>query len=329
MPRLFPPGPRRYQATFLPVMLATLSFLASVVPAAADDGYATWYGPGFQGNVMYDGQIYDMYDPTTTACNIYPLGTWVKVTNPHNGASVIVQVRDRGAFHHAFDLSYAAFKRLANPDVMEIAVTYQVVSGPSGDPPPARATVPASPAPPVATPAPSPTPAPATRYVVQLGDNLADIAARFGVSARILAGWNGIVNPNLVTPGQTLRLTAPPSPPPPAAPSPTPSASPRSAGYIVLPGDTLSSIADRFGLSNAQIVAANNLANPDDIVIGQSLVIPGQARPASRHYVVRDGDSLSDIATSLGVTVTSLVSANQISDPNLVQPGQQLIVPGQ
>ena len=83
--------------------------------AAADDGYATWYGPGFQGNVMASGQIYNMYDPTTTASNIYPFGTWIRVTNPANGHSAIVQVRDRGAFHYAFDLSYAAFKSIADP----------------------------------------------------------------------------------------------------------------------------------------------------------------------------------------------------------------------
>src|SRR5579883_148402 len=86
--------------------------------ASADTGVATWYGPGFQGNTMYDGQPYDMYDPTTTACNIYPLGTWLRVTNPVNGRSVVVQVRDRGAFSHALDLSYAAFKSIADPALM-------------------------------------------------------------------------------------------------------------------------------------------------------------------------------------------------------------------
>ncbi len=292
------------------VALATTLSVLSPGLVNADSGYATWYGPGFQGNVMYNGQIYDMYDPTTTACNIYPLGTWIRVTNPANGKSVVVQVRDRGAFKHALDLSYAAFKAIANPALMGIRVNYEVVSGPSGAPLPVRA----------APTSRSSRPAPSGQYVVQPGDTLADISLRVGVDARRLAAWNNLTDPDHVVIGQVLRLVAPP------APAPEPSASSR---YVVQPGDTLVGIADHFGISPDKLAAANNLTHPDSIVIGQTLSIPGAAGKSAvaRTYTVQPGDSLSGIADSFGVNLDSLISTNRISDPALIQPGTVLKIP--
>src|SRR5207248_2587988 len=71
----------------------------------ADEGYASWYGPGFQGNRMANGQVFDMNDASTTANNEYAMGSWLRVTNPGNGKSVVVQVRDRGGFGAGLDLS--------------------------------------------------------------------------------------------------------------------------------------------------------------------------------------------------------------------------------
>jgi rare lipoprotein A len=56
------------------------SLLALAPSVSADEGLATWYGPGFHGKRMSNGQVFDLYDPTTVASNQYPLGTWLKVT---------------------------------------------------------------------------------------------------------------------------------------------------------------------------------------------------------------------------------------------------------
>lgn len=320
MPRLFGPGP---SYRLVPsVAFATALFLASAPAALADSGYATWYGPGFQGNVMASGQIFDMYDPTTTACNIYPMGTWIQVTNPDNGRAVVVQVRDTGGFHHALDLSFAAFRKIADPNLMEIPVSYHVVSGPAGDAP---RPAPASPAKPTAKKSSAPVATAPTHYVVQPGDTLANVADQFGVSARSLADWNSITDPNLVAVGQTLRLT-----PGQVAPPPAPVANPLPSGakgYTVQDGDTLSSIADKLGVTNDQLIAANALSDPDHLVTGQILTIPAMARPSPRTYVVQAGDSLKAIAASFGVSVAGLASLNQIGDPDLVQPGARLVIP--
>lgn len=103
-----PPPPRRNVSTRLPVLV----------------GVATWYGSDFQGLTMANGQPYDMYDPGTTAANLYPMGTLLRVTRLTTGQSIIVRVTDRGAFRYPdiTDLSYAAFSQLADPGTGVISI---------------------------------------------------------------------------------------------------------------------------------------------------------------------------------------------------------------
>jgi peptidoglycan lytic transglycosylase len=72
-------------------------------------GVASWYGPGFTGRPTASGQIYHQ-DELTAACNLFPLGTHVMVTNLANGRSVEVLVNDRGPFvkDRKIDLSHKA-----------------------------------------------------------------------------------------------------------------------------------------------------------------------------------------------------------------------------
>ena len=111
--------------------------VASAPVVSAEEGWATWYGPGFHGKPMSNGQIFDMYDPTTVASNYHAFGTWLKVTNPINGKSVWVQVRDRGPFGDPgikLDLSYAASLAIAHTKPSTIWVRFEVVSGPGAEP---------------------------------------------------------------------------------------------------------------------------------------------------------------------------------------------------
>lgn len=65
----------------------------------------------------------------------------------------------------------------------------------------------------------------------------------------------------------------------PVAPSAAPSAAPsgtRGQKYVVQPGDTLSGIADQFGITIQQLIDANQLQNPDLLLPGQELIIPGR-----------------------------------------------------
>lgn len=101
------------------------------------------------------------------------------------------------------------------------------------------------------------------------------------------------------------------------------------AVYIVAWGDTLSSIALRYGTTVSAIAQENQMANPDLIYVGQRLVIPeATSSPSvgSGIYVVQSGDTLSAIAVRYGTTVQQLVLMNGLTNPNLIYVGQRLTV---
>ena len=95
--------------------------------------------------------------------------------------------------------------------------------------------------------------------------------------------------------------------------------------YTVVRGDSLWSIANKFGISVNELKQLNNLSS-NLITIGQKLRIPSQDDVASDTYVVVKGDSLWSIARKLGVSVNDLVNYNNLSSLTL-QIGQQLKIP--
>lgn len=109
-------------------------------------------------------------------------------------------------------------------------------------------------------------------YTVAAGDTLSEIALRYGLSVEELAEANGIVDPDYILSGQVLLL-------PRAAENAHGAAltgGETSGGgtYTVQLGDTLSEIAERFGVPVAAIAEANGLADPHFILEGQMLTIP-------------------------------------------------------
>jgi N-acetylmuramoyl-L-alanine amidase len=118
-------------------------------------------------------------------------------------------------------------------------------------------------------------------------------------------------------------------------------AAPASAtsSYHVVPGDTLYSIAARFGTSIQEIVALNGLPNPNLIFAGQNLTLPGEDNTQQATvtpiefggtYVVQPGDTLWGIASRYGITVAQLVEMNRhtVSNQDLIFVDQVLNVPG-
>jgi LysM repeat protein len=142
---------------------------------------------------------------------------------------------------------------------------------------------------PTATPAPTPTPPPPPplaepegpaqeTYTVQPGDSLADIAALYSTTVEELLRLNDLADPNLLYSGQTIvvpRLGAPPPEPSAAvSPSPEPSPTPAANVHVVEEGETLSGIADRYGTTVDELLRLNDLPDPNNIPVGQSLVLP-------------------------------------------------------
>jgi murein DD-endopeptidase MepM/ murein hydrolase activator NlpD len=104
--------------------------------------------------------------------------------------------------------------------------------------------------------------------------------------------------------------------------------------YRVQPGDRLSTLAQRYGVSVQALAEANDLEAPYVIYIGQSLHIPGRgaSEPSVRlvgdRYVVQQGDTLSGIASRIDVPMVRLAAVNQIVSPYQLYAGQQLRLPG-
>ncbi len=105
------------------------------------------------------------------------------------------------------------------------------------------------------------------------------------------------------------------------------------SSYTVAPGDTLSALAARFGTTVGALAAANRIADPDYIEVGQVLRIAGpSAADAGASdagtYTVAPGDTLSALAARFGTTVGALAAANGITDPDLIEVGQVLSLSG-
>lgn len=104
--------------------------------------------------------------------------------------------------------------------------------------------------------------------------------------------------------------------------------------YTVRSGDTLYAIALRYNTTVQQLAQLNNISNTNLIRVGQILMLPGSVGTptpppsSSTTYTVRSGDTLSGIAARYNTTVQRLVSANNISNPNLIRVGQVLTIPG-
>ncbi|GBG95848.1 endolysin [Ligilactobacillus salitolerans] len=93
--------------------------------------------------------------------------------------------------------------------------------------------------------------------------------------------------------------------------------------YTVRSGDSLSSIAAKYGTTYSRLASLNGISNPNYIYVGERLKVTGSAS-VSRVYVVKSGDSLSAIANKLGATVSALQSKNNIKNANLIYTGQKL-----
>jgi len=74
----------------------------------------SWYGPGFEGNTMANGEVFYASDPSIAAHKTLPFGTELELTNPENGKKLYVVVKDRGPYieGRSLDVSQAAAKEL-------------------------------------------------------------------------------------------------------------------------------------------------------------------------------------------------------------------------
>lgn len=106
--------------------------------------------------------------------------------------------------------------------------------------------------------------------------------------------------------------------------------------YVVKSGDTLSGIALKFNTTYQELARINNIDDPNLISVGQVLKIKSDAVEnipvppvnTGQTYIVQSGDSLSGIAAIYGTIWQDLAKINNIDNPSLIYPGQELRVNG-
>ena len=209
----------------------------------------------------------------------------------------------------------------------------------------------------------NPTTSNAQTYTVVAGDSVWKIAHQFGISMDTLRSLNNIQN-NFIYPGQVLKIrlisssngtTTVPTPTTPSIPSQNQSTNTGSnqtasvGNYTVKAGDSLWSIANKHGLSVAQLKSMNGLSS-DMIYAGQKLTVKTGASSTSSttssantntgattnpvtntqtsnasSYTVKSGDSLWSIANKHGLSVSQLKNMNGLTS-DIIYPGQTLKV---
>lgn len=180
-----------------------------------------------------------------------------------------------------------------------------------------------------------------TVHIVQPGESLYRIGLQYGVSVSILAQANNIANTSQIYSGQSLVIPDLSN----AVENPLIADEPTT--HIVQPGETLLSIANRYGITIDQLARINNIANPDRILRGQTLTVftaPAQpaevaapaveAAPAASApevvaavtHQVGYGDTLAAIASRYSVTVDEIMKLNDLDNPNRIFRGQVLTI---
>jgi LysM repeat protein len=163
-----------------------------------------------------------------------------------------------------------------------------------------------------------------------------------------LTGGHGTVLPAFLASDTPLPTDTATSPPPTLTPTitdtPLPSDTPTPAGpktYIVEPGDTLSSIADQFGVDILLLISVNNITDPGAINAGEELIIPeaGAVLPTETalpetlvpggriEYRVKPGDTLESIAAKYDSTAEKIAELNNMKVTDVLFVGRVLTVP--
>lgn len=165
-------------------------------------------------------------------------------------------------------------------------------------------------------------------YTVKRGDTLGQIASKYGTTVQEIAQINGIQNVNLIFPGQILRINTN---------SNVHGSEANSIGektyYTIRRGDSLWSIARRYGTTVQNIVNWNNIQNVNLIYPGQILILYGNYTSTNNssnsnnntvYYTVQRGDTLWRIARRYRTCPRRIARLNGITNPNLIYSGQIL-----
>lgn len=189
-------------------------------------------------------------------------------------------------------------------------------------------------------------------YRVVAGDTVSSIAGKYALATASVLAMNGLGWKSVIFPGQTLRLSTSGGAPLTA----TPPQATTNGRYTIVAGDTVGKIAAKFGLATKTVLSANGLSNSSIIYPGQTLAIPTVSpaaftpapaaqvtpiaipaapppagtgtTPVTSSYEIKAGDTISKIATKFGVSIQSILNANNLGWSSIIYAGRSIVIPG-
>ena len=170
-----------------------------------------------------------------------------------------------------------------------------------------------------------------TVHVVKPGETLSQIAEAYGTNVETLRFLNNLGDVDFVWYGQRLIVETD------ETIQPQESAVVQSISYyLVQPGDTLTGIANAYGIGLAHLVELNRISPSQRLYSGQTLAVPAKDTIVSAAvedavgmpiHVVQVGEHIGIIAAQYGLSVDALARANALDNPSLIIPGQRLRIP--
>ena len=161
-------------------------------------------------------------------------------------------------------------------------------------------------------------------YIIQEGDTLFSIANQFDTTPENILRFNPDLDPANLPVGRRICVISATNQPVTCPLGTLP--------YNINPGDTLLSIALRFGTSVESLLAANPDIDPYNLAVGQRICISERFQeppmcPTRNFYVIRRGDTLRAIAASFGVSQSDIARLNPDLDPRNLSVGQIICIP--
>lgn len=169
-------------------------------------------------------------------------------------------------------------------------------------------------------------------HTVQSGESLTSVANKYGMTVQDLAALNGLSVTDGILINQKLKVSGAPTKA--ATSGSKTTATIKTATYKVQSGDTLTAVANKLGVTNAEIAALNSFNANSPLIAGQTIKVPANGAQVERKlnnqsvkYTVQSGDTLTSVSNKYGISIEELAAANNLSKNAGLIRGKTITIP--
>ena len=157
-------------------------------------------------------------------------------------------------------------------------------------------------------------------YTVKQGETLSELAERYGTSVQRLMELNNLRSAQDLWAGSRIQVPVTRTA---AAPKPKPAVNKNATQHKVQSGETLSVIAQRYGVSMQNLIAINNISNPNQVEVGQTLKLRGTAKPVAKPATKPAAKPQTVAAKPAAKPASQPVAAKPVVQPAAAKPAVQ------